>query len=33
LMIDSRSGLVYFDSSIDISDKLVIELDAAMPAN
>lgn len=33
LMIDSRAGITYFDSSVDISDKLIIELDAAMPAN
>jgi len=30
LILDSKNQTIYFDQSIDISDKLIIELDAAM---
>jgi len=32
MILDSKSGVVYFPASIDITDKLVVELDAAMAA-
>ena len=30
LILDSRAGIPFFNPSIDISDKLILELDAAM---
>ncbi|PIE64511.1 MAG: hypothetical protein CSA26_07860 [Desulfobacterales bacterium] len=30
VILDLRSGIPYFDKTIDVSDKLVVELDAAM---
>lgn len=30
VILDSRAGIPYFDQAIDISEKLIVELDAAM---
>lgn len=30
IILDSQNGVIFFDYSVDISDKLILELDAAM---
>jgi len=30
VILDAKNHVIYFDQSIDISDKLIVELDAAM---